>query len=61
MSRDLPVPTTTPSFLEVVPGDLVAWLDEEGLPDGLPFLFSPRFEYDVALNAYFLQANLTAP
>ncbi len=61
VSRDLPVPTTTRSFLDVVPGDLVAWLDEEGLPDGLPFLLSPRFEYDVALNAYFLQANLTAP
>ncbi|WP_393072271.1 site-specific integrase [Streptomyces sp. LN704] len=29
-----------------------------GLPDGLPFLLSPRFEYDVALNSYFLRANL---
>ncbi|MFD8026415.1 hypothetical protein ACFV6G_39115 [Streptomyces lavendulae] len=61
MSRDLPAPTTTRSFLDVRPGDLVSWLDEAGLPDGLPFLLSPRFEYDVELNSYFLQANLTAP
>jgi len=30
-----------------------SWLDEAGVPDGLPFLLSPRFEYDVALNSYF--------
>ena len=61
VSRDLPAPTTTRSFLDVQPGDLVSWLDEAGLPDGLPFLLLPRFEYDVELNSYFLQANLTAP
>jgi hypothetical protein len=61
VSRDLPTPTTTRSFLDVRPSDLVSWLDEAGLPDGLPFLLSPRFEYDVELNSYFLQANLTAP
>jgi integrase len=61
VSRDLPAPTTTRTFLDVQPGDLVSWLDEAGLPDGLPFLLSPRFEYDVELNSYFLQANLTAP
>jgi hypothetical protein len=61
VGRDLPAPTTTRSFLDVQPGDLVSWLDEAGLPDGLPFLLSPRFEYDVELNSYFLQANPTAP
>jgi hypothetical protein len=61
VSRDLSAPTTTRSFLDVQPDDLVSWLDEAGLPDGLPFLLSPQFEYDVALNSYFLQANLTAP
>jgi len=49
------------SLLDIQPGDLVSWLHETGLPDGLPFLLSPRFEYDVALNSYFFQANLTAP
>lgn len=45
------------SFLDVRPGDLVSWLDEAGLPDGLPFLLSPRFEYDVALNSYFFRGR----
>ncbi len=35
-------------------------LDEEALPDRLPFLLSPRFEYDVTPNACFLQAHVMA-
>lgn len=61
VSRDLPAPTATRFLPDVRAGDLVSWLDEVGLPDGLPFLLSPWFEYDVALNSYFLHANLTAP
>ena len=61
VSRDVPAPMATRSFLDVQPNDLVSWLEEASLPDGLPFLLSPRSEYDVALNSYFLQANLTAP
>lgn len=42
----------------VVPGgpldDLDAWLDAEGVPDGVPFLVSPSQEYDADLNGYFL-------
>ncbi|MEY2231621.1 hypothetical protein [Streptomyces sp. BF23-19] len=40
-----------------LPDDLPKWLDEMAIPDGTPYLLSPRFEYDVSLNAYFLQAN----
>lgn len=38
--------------------DSTAWLDEAGVPDGLPFLLSPRFEYDVVLNSYFHRVAL---
>lgn len=58
VDRDLPEPASELSYLREAPGDLVTWLDRMGLPDGLPFLLSPRFEYDVALNSYFLRANL---
>ncbi|WP_329160517.1 site-specific integrase [Streptomyces sp. NBC_01717] len=62
MSRDLPEPATRPYFLQGLPDDHESWLDQLGLPDGLPFLLSPRFEYDAVLNSYFFQANLlTAP
>lgn len=45
-----------------LPDDLSDWLDEMVIPDGTPYLLSPRFEYDVALNEYFLQVNhLIAP
>jgi hypothetical protein len=38
-----------------------ASLDEAGIPDGpdgLPFLLSPRFEYDAELNSYFRRPAL---
>jgi hypothetical protein len=35
--------------------DLDDWLDGEDIPDGVPFLISPRLEYDVDLNRYFLR------
>ncbi|MFE0207358.1 tyrosine-type recombinase/integrase [Streptomyces sp. NPDC058985] len=62
VSRDLPVVGVWPAYLGEGPDGLLSWWDEEAVPDGLPFLLSPRFEYDVALNAYFFQANVvTAP
>jgi integrase len=42
------------------PGDLVAWLKAEGILDGLPFLLDPAGGYDVALNRYFLRAQISA-
>ncbi|MFF5148022.1 hypothetical protein ACFY6U_51385 [Streptomyces sp. NPDC013157] len=32
---------------------LDGWLDERGVPEGQPFLLSPKGEYDVELNRYF--------
>lgn len=34
------------------------WLDDLGIPDGTPYLLSPRFVYDTNLNSYFHQVNL---
>jgi site-specific recombinase XerD len=33
--------------------DWARWLDRADIPVGTPFLISPEFEYDVALNAFF--------
>ncbi|MFF1463388.1 site-specific integrase [Streptomyces sp. NPDC058330] len=61
-SRDLPELEDVPPYLYEAREGCVSWLDEAGVPDGLPYLLSPRFEYDVVLNSYFFQANLlTAP
>ena len=57
-SRDVARPAEVLPWLRDLPEDLTPWLDEAGLPDGLPFLLSPRYEYDVVLNSYFHQVNL---
>jgi hypothetical protein len=57
-SRDVVRPKTVAPELRGLPDDLGVWLDEAGLPDGLPFLLSPRWEYDVALNSYFQRPQL---
>ncbi len=57
-SRELPQPKELPWFLQNAPRDPEPWLDEAGIPDGVPFLLSPRFEYDVELNAYWLRPEL---
>jgi hypothetical protein len=31
------------------------WLSDEGIAPGTPFLLSPKFEYDLELNAYFMK------
>src|SRR5512133_3916334 len=36
-----------------------AWLDAEGIPDGLPFLLDPDGRYDVELNRYFQRAQVS--
>jgi Phage integrase, N-terminal SAM-like domain len=38
--------------------DLDGWLDRKDIPDGVPFLISPRLEYDVDLNRHFLRPAL---
>jgi integrase len=57
-SRDVCRPGEALPWLRDLPDDMAGWLDEAGLPDGLPFLLSPRFEYDVVLNSYFHRVNL---
>lgn len=57
MGRDLECPESAPEIVRSW-GGVDAWLDEEGLPDGLPYLLSPQFEYDVDLNAYFRQPHV---
>jgi len=37
---------------------LDGWLDREDIPDGVPYLISPDFEYDIGLNRYFLRPAL---
>ncbi|MDX2853074.1 integrase [Streptomyces sp. PA03-3a] len=57
-SRDVVQPEPVAPALRGLTGDLEVWLEETGLPDGLPFLLSPRWEYDVALNSYFHRVQL---
>ena len=52
-TRDLADPEEVPAWLRGAPDGIRAFLDETGVPDGLPFLLSPRFEYDTELNSYF--------
>lgn len=53
-ARDLPAIGEPMKFLAGLPSDLSTCLDAEDVPDGTPYLLSPSFEYDVALNSYFL-------
>ncbi|MFE4757620.1 hypothetical protein ACFRIB_46860 [Streptomyces mirabilis] len=54
--RELTRPREVTSFIREF-GSLFAgldgWLDERGVPEGQPFLLSPKAEYDVELNRYF--------
>jgi hypothetical protein len=54
-TRDAAEPETehVPAWLRGVPDGVRAFLGETGVPDGLPFLLSPRFEYDTGLNSCF--------
>lgn len=40
--------------------DLDAWLDEQDVPEGTPFLVSPALGYDIDLNRYFLAPVMAA-
>ncbi|MFE2256123.1 integrase [Streptomyces cyaneofuscatus] len=39
-------------YLRIRPAEWELWLDDQGIPDGTPYLLSPRFVYDVNLNSY---------
>ncbi len=53
IDRVVPRPASVLPCLDGLLDELTPWLDAAGLPDGLPFLLSPRFEYDAVLNSYF--------
>ncbi|MEU8100565.1 site-specific integrase [Streptomyces rubiginosohelvolus] len=52
-SRDLPEGVQAWWSVPGLPVTWDSWLDEAGIPDGTPYLMSPVFAYDTALNAYF--------
>ncbi|SHY88452.1 phage integrase domain/SAM domain-containing protein [Mycobacteroides abscessus subsp. bolletii] len=45
-------------FVPSTGDDWAEWLQAEAIPAGTPFLLSPTFEYDVALNEFFLSAMM---
>jgi site-specific recombinase XerD len=53
VSAELPQPGDVLPFRADFRDDWTRWLDRADIPVGTPFLISPRFEYDVALNAFF--------
>jgi len=57
-SREVAEPDGARRWLRGAAVEVVSWLDVAGIPDGLPFLLSPRFEYDAALNSYFRRPAL---
>ncbi|MFE9813055.1 integrase [Streptomyces sp. NPDC005548] len=52
-SRDLPQPRDGAWYLRIRVEEWECWLDDQGIPDGTPYLLSPGFVYDVNLNSYF--------
>lgn len=57
-TRDVAEPEDVRTWLRGAADGVRAFLDEAGIPDGLPFLLSPRFEYDAELNSYFHRPGL---
>ncbi|MFJ2218402.1 hypothetical protein ACIQVO_40140, partial [Streptomyces sp. NPDC101062] len=51
-SRDLPQPREDLWYLRIRPEEWECWLDDQGIPDGTPYLLSPRYAYDVNPNSY---------
>lgn len=58
ISAELPSPAAPLPFVAELPGDWDSWLVESDTLPRTPFLISPRFEYDVELNAFFRSAGM---
>jgi site-specific recombinase XerD len=56
--REVPEPAVRAAGLAGLPGEFGGWLDEAGLVESVPFLLSPSWEYDVALNGFFQGARM---
>ena len=54
----LRLPTEPLPFVRELPTDWGGWLGLEGVVPGTPFLLSPRYEYDVALNDFFQSVEM---
>ncbi|MFI6369250.1 hypothetical protein ACIBG0_41925 [Nocardia sp. NPDC050630] len=50
---ELLTPSTPPSFASLTADEWAGWLAAEPIPARTPFLLSPSFGYDVALNSFF--------
>jgi integrase len=46
--------------LRELPDGLGSWLDSAVIPEGMPFLLSPSYEYDVTLNSFFRRPQMVA-
>ncbi len=55
---ELPTATVLPPFATPTAGEWTRWRDNAAIPAKTPFLLSPRFDYDTALNSFFLSADM---
>ncbi|UWP85693.1 hypothetical protein [Dactylosporangium fulvum] len=54
--RQIQMPRSArPLMASLRPADVPAWLEKEGIDDGMPCLIGPDGTYDVELNRYFLE------
>jgi hypothetical protein len=54
----LATPSTPPSVASLRAVDWVKWREAAAIPARTPFLLSPNFDYDVALNSFFLSGDM---
>lgn len=55
---ELPTPTVLPPFTLPTAAEWIRWRDGAAIPAKTPFLLSPRFDYDTALNGFFMSADM---
>ncbi len=55
---ELPPQSAAPPFTSPFADDWDRWLHAEAIPARTPFLLSPSFDYDIALNSFFLSADM---
>ncbi|MFI2562277.1 site-specific integrase [Nocardia farcinica] len=55
----MPTPTASP-FAPLISEGWGEWLSAAAIPPKTPFLLSPRFDYDVMLNSFFLSGDMLA-
>lgn len=58
VAAELPAPVAPLPFVADLPGDWSGRLHSSGVLPGTPFLLSPSYEYDAALNGFFASAAM---